>query len=142
MVKILYKYHWENNFSKVADCRRTVGGWTPSDIFFKDFDCKSATYFVEYLFFGQLFEEQHIFPVFRQKYFWWNYVHLWIKVWEKLLFNWKTKFLMKKANFTVKVRIYQITKWSLSLPSESLRNIHQRSLALCWSQNQSPVGVQ
>ena len=52
---------------------------------------------------GQLFEEQHIFPVFWHKYFWWNYVHLWIKVWEKLLFIWKKKFLMKKANCTVNV---------------------------------------
>ena len=39
------------HFSKVTGFRRAIGGWTLSQIFLKDFVCKSAAYSVKNVFF-------------------------------------------------------------------------------------------
>ena len=54
------------HFSKVTGFRRAIGGWTQSQIFLKDFVCKSAAYSVKNVFFRSanllsIFSDRFIF---------------------------------------------------------------------------------
>ena len=108
VVAIFRKYPYENYSSKVAGCRRTVGGWS---LFFKDSGCTLAALFLKYLFFMSAYlKGGWFFLYFSDKSIFYEimFIHekksyfpkIWKKVFDfKFLFEWKN-FLLKIATIT------------------------------------------
>ena len=156
VVEVLRKYPWGNYSSKVAGCRRTVGGWTP---FFNDSGCKSGAFFLKHQFFMSAnLKSSWFFLYFSDRSISHEimYIHeiksVFLKIWKKVFdfnffFIWMKNLLVEdfyyhgKRFLTGKVNIFNVQKCFLSLLSESLKNIHERILVFGLSQNQSSKGV-
>ena len=105
VVAIFRKYPYENYSSKVAGCRRTVGGW---NLFFKDSGCTLAALFLKYLFFMSAYLKGSWFflyfsgkSIFHEIMFIHEKTSYFLKIWKKVfdfnfLFEWKI-FMLKIA---------------------------------------------